>query len=69
MICPLSDNFKSVVINAVKMLREVGWDREADIIYFLAALDYSEDEGNLRRMIKRYLLAMIKKHETTIGKK
>jgi hypothetical protein len=56
MICPLSDNFRAVVVKTVSMLRELGWDRTADVMFFMAALDYSEDEGDLLRKVKMYLI-------------
>jgi hypothetical protein len=43
------------------MLREVDMHREADVIFFLAAVDYSLEQGEVLRIITQYINAMKKR--------
>jgi hypothetical protein len=55
MICPLSDNFRTVIVKVLKCLNELEMNDTADVLRFVASLDYSESEGELLRRVKMYL--------------
>lgn len=56
MQCPIVDNFRKAISYFEVRLREAGFISEAELVMFIAAIDYNKDIGEIGPIFNGYIV-------------